>query len=298
MSESDPQSSLRERLRRQAVSVGQGQLLQQRIENVHLVVAIGILGWYVTGHQDEIVNLGLGTDGFFFAIAVIAGIFVGAKVNTITLRMTSFGGSYIRVLDEFVLPFFFFVSLDGLIITFVFYAVYSELGLSVSQTVVASTIVLVTVVISYRMAVAWNRYTNDLRDQDMAFEQRIAELQSSKLERVLFDNPDLIEEGFQSFVLQWRDRINGFIIAADLFGIDSDGLDTVVEVKTNVDASAVEEFRSSVVERVEGMRTVIAGFSITEEAQDLIEGTDIEFIQLDREAVHEAVELAEEEFVG
>lgn len=287
-----------ELIRGSSVPVGQGQLQQQRIENVHMLVALGILGWYVTSHQDKLVHLDLTTDGFFFGFAVIAGIFVAGKVNTITLRRTRQESRYIRYADEMLLPLFFFASLNGVIATLVFYSVYSALPLPENDLIVSVFILIVTVVVSRYLAKSWDEYTDDLRYQDEEFEQRIAKIQSSELERLVFEYPELIEEGFHPMKLQWRYRVNGLRVEADIFGIDIHGAKTVVEVRNHVTAKVVSKFISSVVERVEDMRPVLAGISVTEDAEALIEESDVEFIEIDRAEAEELMDSTENDFVG
>jgi uncharacterized membrane protein YidH (DUF202 family) len=88
---------------------------QRRRENVHVLIAIGILGAYASfaSSNTSILNIGqsqLMTKGLVF----LSGIYLLGKLFTITMKPMEDVNSYEK-LDEWVLPLFLLISVYGLL---------------------------------------------------------------------------------------------------------------------------------------------------------------------------------------
>lgn len=198
---------------------------RKRVENLHVLVAIGIIGIYFTQPAQQIVsNLN---------IVEVTKLFVGGACLYLLIKITAAAfrsWKNIRifsVMGEFIAPFLLLLVVYGYLITIFLSLVSISFDFDISVNIEVASLVLVSL-IPIAIKYARQRFQEYManKEKEEKLDERIS---GRQFEEFVYENPHLIETG-----LKWTDQETRYDIGVDLIGEDSEGTTVVAEVKTEI----------------------------------------------------------------
>jgi|GEM_PF-5501360 len=228
---------------------------RRRVENVHILVAIGIIGTYFTSPAQEFLtsNAIESTTGVF---VFGAGCFLGLKVITLTIRMV-WNPKPLEVLGELVAPFIFVIGVVGYLIWLFFQFVTISLNVNIepnrSMLFIVALLSIVSSVVAY---LNYSQYRNEIEEK----EEISGRIYERKMFGMLSENPELIEPGLTIKEIQPNKNSYSGIIP-DVLAEDADGNEAFIELKRRVDSNTVQNIYDQYREILDDNRVIIVSSS-------------------------------------
>lgn len=260
---------------------------RKRVENIQVLVAIGIIGIYFTAPAQTFLsenNLAATMGYFLFGI----GTYLILKLFSITIRSV-YEHRVLKLFGEILLPFGFITTVFG----YILWVVSQFVTISLEITVDVQRSAGIILVVLSPLAV-WFAYKNYINYQEVELlEEKVEErIKGQEFEEILYSNPDMIEEGLElegwNVVLEESPEFStrgnqGSLRMIDFIGTDKDGNRVILEAKTRVDRYNAGAIINQLAPYTDDNRVVVASLSSTEGARDQLREHGIECLSVQAE---------------
>jgi hypothetical protein len=203
----------------------QGQLTQVReqnrrsqIDSIHVLAALGIIGWYFTTQRDSLTTFSNTFEIYFFAFTLLSAGYIVLKINLASVHDVTQRPGVAKI--ERGVSFLFFASFDGLVLGALVNTVLVWIGIDQPRPSVLLATAVAAIVVSSLPAFYY--YETSLEIDQTVQKQELVDL--------VFKNPNLLENGFQPKERDWVNRTEGWLQRADIYGIDDEGDKVIVDI--------------------------------------------------------------------
>lgn len=222
---------------------------RERAENVQVLVATGIIGWYLSANNSQLINISFTSDGFFFAFTTLSALFLYVKLNILAFKRT-FDWKWIDEFDDSVVQFLYIYGFNGVVATAVLDLTLPILGLQVMDQniliIVLSGLCLISAVYTYG---SYNR-SQKIREQNQKISEYLTEYNKKDVLDLVIENPELIEENFSVTTTETVIRVNGWRTNIDIIGEDSNNNQVAIFVFKNIN----EDIIRNTINRIEDIK--------------------------------------------
>lgn len=225
----DPTSGEDNHISQGVIEFLQEEARYERAENIQVLVALGVVGWYITTHPEQLINLGFGREGFFFLFAVISGSFLYLKINVIAFRI-AIDHQWVEKLDNSVIQFLYIFGFNGIVGTGVTGFLLDLIHINIDPHLVFGGVSTSLLLVSLAYGISYYRSTQQRSRRRQEFLEFLKNAPGSELVTFLSENPDLIEQDFTIHNTEQLLRVDGQRMRIDIYGEDAQGLSVAVEV--------------------------------------------------------------------
>ena len=234
---------------------------RSQIDSVHILVAIGIVGWYFTTTRGSLFAFSNTFDVYFLAFTLLSAGYIVLKINLVSIRDFVQRSDIIKF--ERGISFLFFASLDGIVAIAIVDGLLSWADTTQFRGLLLPLSAAVAIIISLVPSFYYYRLSYSIDKS----------IQEQELVDLLFKYPEMLQPGFKPKEREWMSRNRGWLQRADIYGIDNEGNETIVNVRTHASEDDVKLLERRVSDSP-NMKYIIAALDFSDVALNRVQNID------------------------
>ena len=246
---------------------------RQRVESVQVLVATGILGWYITNYSISTIPCETPAR-YFAAFAGISGIFLVLKINFLTLQYSLRNDKLIK-LNELILPFLYFISFNSVVIL-----VLIQMGVpeNLRQEVIFVLLFFIVIIAIFYAKKNYETSRN-IREIQRHLQYRGETTSKKELMRIVESNPQIVESSYKIKEKDTAYRVEGYRFNMDFVGVTDQDEKVGIKVTKEINSDTITNIKY-IADLINGSnldRFIVVTSNVTEEVVDELDELSINY---------------------
>jgi hypothetical protein len=208
---------------------------QQRAENIQILVALGILGAFITLYAQGIVSSS-SLSPFFWIIAIASGAFLSVKTLISPLTVGSEDGFLTRLNNKWTLySYVFMVSMSFLIAIIILIPVPTitvpDETTESNGLVAGSSAVFASLLVAYTLRKRVSQYSAKREETQRRLRQTLSGMKETDLTEILLSRPELLSVLLKEEIKDVISQPKFGKLRPDILAETEDGADIIIELK-------------------------------------------------------------------
>lgn len=230
---------------------------RSHIDSIQILVSIGVIGWYLTVKRSSAASFSNPIDKYLFTFTILSASYIVLKINLVSIRDITTNLTVKKV--ERGVSFLFFAGLNGIVAVAIIDMITLRIDINQLREFILFSTAVVAIFLSVIPTVYYYRVYASIDKS----------IREEKLIQTIFKHPSQVETGFEPKASNWTRRNEGWLQEADIYGVDSENNEVIIEVASRATQDDINRLSRSISDS-DDTRYLLAAFDFSDSVLEQI----------------------------